>query len=211
VKWGIFGAVGLSWITSPLAAAALAFILYRLLVKMLPRFSNSELVTKALLVFALCFSAYAFGANDVGNATGVFVSIATEMPGIPRSVLLMGLAVLGTFGIAVGAFTWGYRVIDTVGFKITRLDPAMGGAAELSNALSVYLFTTLPFILLGWGMPISTTLASVGSIIGVGLAKNRDTVSKGTIASIVGVWVLTLPCSAVVCAVVYSAMRGLLV
>ncbi len=209
VNWGVFGGVGVSWVSSPLAAAALAFILYGLLVRALPSFKRPELITRGLLVFALCFSAYAFGANDVGNATGVFMSIASEMPGLSQDLLLLVLAVLGTLGIAVGAFTWGYRVIDTVGFKITRLDPVMGGAAELSNALSVYLFTTLPYIMFGWGMPISTTLASVGSIIGVGLAKNRETVSTGTIARILSAWVLTVPCSAMMCALVFTIASNL--
>lgn len=209
VNWGVFGGIGVSWVSSPIAAAAMAYFLYLLLVRLLPLFKRPDLVTRGLLVFALCFSAYAFGANDVGNATGVFMSIATEMPGLSPDLLLLVLALLGTVGIAVGAFTWGYRVIDTVGFKITRLDPAMGGAAELSNALSVYLFTTLPYIMFGWGMPISTTLASVGSIIGVGLAKNRETVSSGTIGRIVSAWVLTVPSSALVCALVFTVVTSL--
>lgn len=204
VNWNIFGGIGVSWATSPIAAAFLAFLLHRFLLRVLPHFRNSQKVTSYLLIIALCFSAYAFGANDVGNATGVFFSVAKEIGGIPEDLLLLGLALLGTVGIAFGAFTWGYKVIETVGFKITRLDPAMGGAAELSNAISVYLFTTLPYLFFGWGMPISTTLASVGSIIGVGISKGMDTVSKGTILRIIGAWLLTVPCSATICVILYS-------
>jgi len=210
VNWGVFGGVGLSWIASPLAAAGLAFLLYRILAGSLPRMEHGEWLTRALLVFSLCFSAYAFGANDVGNATGVFLSVAVELESIPRGALLLGLSLLGTLGIATGAFTWGYRVIETVGHRITRLDPIMGGAAELSNAVSVYLFTTLPYMVFGWGMPISTTLASVGSIIGVGVSKNRGTVSSGTILKIVGAWVFTVPCAAVLCGVIYTMLNGFL-
>jgi PiT family inorganic phosphate transporter len=200
IRWGVVGAIGLSWMASPLAAAGLAFILYRVLIRVIPSLRNADRVISGLVIFSLCFSAYAFGANDVGNATGVFFSIASDLRGVSNSMLLAGLALLGTFGIAVGAFTWGYRVIDTVGFKITRLDPAMGGAAELSNALSVYLFTTIPYLIFKWGMPISTTLASVGSIIGVGVSKNRNTVSRGTVLRIIGAWVMTVPCAAGLCA-----------
>ena len=206
INWGVFGGVGLSWIASPLAAAGLAYLLYKILSRTLPKLQHGDWYTRALLVFSLCLSAYAFGANDVGNATGVFLSITAELESIPRSMLLLGLALLGTFGIAVGAFTWGYRVIETVGHKITRLDPIMGGAAELSNAVSVYLFTTLPYMLFGWGMPISTTLASVGSIIGVGVSKNRDTVSSRMILRIIGAWVFTVPCAAVLCGTIYTLL-----
>jgi len=210
VNWAVFGGVGLSWIASPLAAAALAYLLYSLLASSLPRLEHGELYTRALLVFSLCFSAYAFGANDVGNATGVFLSITSELESIPRELLMLGLALLGTAGIAVGAFTWGYRVIETVGHRITRLDPVMGGAAELSNAVSVYLFTTIPYMLFGWGMPISTTLASVGSIIGVGVSKDRDTVSSRIILKILGAWVFTVPCAAVLCGAIYTLLNGVL-
>ena len=210
VRWGVFGAIGLSWVTSPLASAGLAFVLYRVVARVIPALPRSEQLTSGLLIFSLCFSAYAFGANDVGNATGVFLTVIKQVGQVPRSLVLLGLAILGSVGIAVGAFTWGYRVINTVGFRITRLDPVMGGAAELSNALSVYLFTTIPYMVLGWGMPISTTLASVGSIIGVGVSKSLDTVSSGTVLRIVGAWVLTVPCAAGISAAIYLLLSPFL-
>ena len=210
VRWGVFGAIGLSWVTSPLASAGLAFVLYRVVARVIPALPRSEQLTSGLLIFSLCFSAYAFGANDVGNATGVFLTVIKQVGQVPRSLVLLGLAILGSVGIAVGAFTWGYRVINTVGFRITRLDPVMGGAAELSNALSVYLFTTIPYMVLGWGMPISTTLASVGSIIGVGVSKSLDTVSGGTVLRIVGAWVLTVPCAAGISAAIYLLLSPFL-
>ena len=210
VRWGVFGAIGLSWVTSPLASAGLAFVLYRVVARVIPALPRSEQLTSGLLIFSLCFSAYAFGANDVGNATGVFLTVIKHVGQVPRSLVLLGLAILGSVGIAVGAFTWGYRVINTVGFRITRLDPVMGGAAELSNALSVYLFTTIPYMVLGWGMPISTTLASVGSIIGVGVSKSLDTVSSGTVLRIVGAWVLTVPCAAGISAAIYLLLSPFL-
>jgi len=77
--------------------------------------------------------------------------------------------------------------------------------------LAVYLFTTIPYLIFGWGMPISTTLASVGSIIGVGVARNYRTVSKGTTLRIVGAWLATVPICAGLSAVSYwiaSAVVG---
>jgi len=210
VRWGVMGGIGIAWVASPVLAALLAALLYRIMVAWLPGRRNPEQVAKHILMFALCFSAFAFGANDVGNATGVFFSVASKTGEIPRTLSLLGLAVLGSTGIAVGAFTWGYRVINTVGFKITRLDYVMGGAAELSNATAVYLFTTLPFLIFGWGMPISTTLASVGSVIGVGMARNFRTVSRGMVLRIVAGWLFTVPSCAVISGVSFWLAAGTL-
>lgn len=211
VKWGVMGGIGIAWISSPIATALLAAVLYHMMVAWLPLTRHPDQVARAILLFALCFSAFAFGANDVGNATGVFFTVAKDSGQVSQTISLLGLAALGSTGIAVGALTWGYKVIDTVGFKVTRLDPVMGGAAEISNALAVYLFTTIPYLIFGWGMPISTTLASVGSIIGVGVARNYRTVSKGTTLRIVGAWLATVPICAGLSAVSYwiaSAVVG---
>jgi len=208
VKWQVLGGIGASWLVSPLAAALVATVLYRAMRAWLPARRRSEQIARLILVFALCFSAFAFGANDVANATGVFFTVAKGSEEMTQSVALLALAALGSTGIAVGAFTWGYRVINTVGFKVTRLDPVMGGAAELSNALAVYLFTTVPFLLFGWGMPISTTLCSVGSIIGVGLARDYRTVSRQTVLRIVAGWVFTVPICAALSAVLYWLATG---
>ncbi len=205
----VLGGIALAWVASPIAAAVLAALIYKVMIGTIPKMRRGQQVTLGIVLFSLCFSAFAFGANDVGNATGVFYSVAKEVGKIPESATLLGLAVLGSAGIAVGAFTWGYKVIDTVGFRVTRLDPMMGGAAELSNAVSVYLFTTVPYLLFGWGMPISTTLASVGSIIGVGMAKNMKTISRGMVARIVGAWLFTVPCSASLSAAVYWLANAL--
>jgi len=165
IDWGVVAKVVASWVTSPLGALALAFALYHVFHAAYARLGErGPRVFRALLVFNLAFSAYAFGANDVGNATGVYVGVVGPVLGVPDEATMRLLALLGAVGIALGALTWGYRVIMTVGFKITRLDYVSGAAAELANATAVYAFTRL-------GMPVSTTHASVSSVIGVGVAK----------------------------------------
>lgn len=196
INLGVLTAVVLSWITSPLGAMALAALLYPLSWRLYGRLGGrAEGVFRWLLVGALAYSAYSFGANDVGNAVGVYTAFA-HVTGAswfdPRF-----LAALGSAGIVVGGFTVGRRVIRTVAFGITRLDLATGFSAELSNALVVWLFTTIPSILFGYGMPISTTHASVSAVIGVGLVKyGRGGVNLGTIARIVAGWLLTVPAAA---------------
>lgn len=202
INWGVVAKVVLSWITSPLGAIVLAAALYVLFARLYSALASRgvgvERLFQGILLFNLAFSAYAFGANDVGNATGVYVGVVGPVLGVPDAATMRLLALLGGAGIALGAFTWGYRVIMTVGFKITRLDYVSGAAAELANASVVYLFTLL-------GMPVSTTHASVSSVIGVGLARERSLrgIDGRTVALIIAGWLLTVPIAAGLASVIY--------
>ena len=202
IKWSVVVSVILSWIASPLTAIALSvlfyFALYRLASTLLGHGRNVDKFFRYFLLFNLVFSAYSFGVNDVGNATGVYVAVVSKTFGMPDTTTMLYLAILGSIGIALGALTWGYRVISTIGFKITRLNYISASAAELANALVVWCFSTIPKIIMGYGMPISTTHASVSSVIGVGIAKEKSL--KGVNWRIVGYiilsWILTVPVTA---------------
>jgi PiT family inorganic phosphate transporter len=204
IDWGVVGKVVLSWITSPLGAMALASILYLLFLwmsRLLSKHYDVIKIFRVLLVATMAFSAYAYGANDVGNATGVYVTVVSSVFGVPDQKTMHLLAVLGGFGIMAGALLWGYRVIMTIGFKITRLDYVSGTAAELANASVVYLFSIM-------GMPISTTHASVSSVIGVGIAREKGL--KGIDWRMVGIiiagWIFTLPIAAALAAGIYTLL-----
>lgn len=152
-----------------------------------------------LLVVGLCFSAFSFGANDMANATGVFVTPTQKLTGAPTLDTMVLLAMLGSAGVALGAFTWGYRVIMVSAYQVTHLDTLSGAAAEYANAIVIFLFTVLPTFFVGFGMPISTTHASIGSLIGVGLAmKGLTGIDIGTTRKIVTFWVLTIPAVALI-------------
>jgi len=153
-----------------------------------------------LLIIVLCFSAFAFGANDMANATGVFVTPTQNLMGAGNETrVLLLLASIGALGLVIGGLTWGYRVINTSAYQVTRLDPLSGAAAEYSNAITVFLFTVVPTFLIGFGMPISTTHSSIGSIIGVGLAmKGLTGISKKTTGKILAFWILTIPAVALI-------------
>lgn len=203
INLSVLTKVFLSWVVSPLGAIALAATFYKSfteLAKVLSRRGyDVDKVFRALLIANLAYSAYSFGANDVGNATGVYVAVVTaggaSVKFTPQAAL--PLAALGAAGISLGAFTLGKRVIRTVAYRITRLDYITGSAAELANALIVWLFTTIPMMVWGWGMPISTTHASVSAVLGVGLAKyGRRGVNWGTFAKIIASWLLTVPITA---------------
>lgn len=205
VRWELMTRVVASWLTSPLSAIAMTMFLFKLLTRLIKGTPLGDRLVRALLVASLCFSAYSFGANDVGNATGVLL---TAVGGLGPAGMWL-LAAWGALGIAVGGFTWGYRVIRTVAYRVTRLDPYSGAAAELSNALVVYLFTTVPYALIGYGMPISTTHTSVGSVIGAGLARGRE-VGWRTVALIIGSWLLTVPTAALFSLTLYRLAAVLL-
>jgi len=192
LKWPLAEAVS-SGFLSAIALASLGTYLLR----GCWRGAEAEKVLKGLLILALAFSGFAFGANDMANATGAFISPTERIAGTPTLETMFILAALGSAGIAVGGFTWGYRVIRTSAFRVTKLSPLTGLAAETSNALTIFLFTVVPKYLIGFGIPISTTHASISSIIGVGLAeKGFGGIDKLITGKILLSWGLTIPCVA---------------
>ncbi len=216
IRWGIVYNIVLSWITSPLISIFMAIILYFAFEKIILRLrvDNTRInnLLKALLISALMFSAYSFGANDVGNATGVYYTITSKYLGLPTIETKILLALIGTLGIALGGFTLGKRVVSTVAYKITKLDLISGIAAEYSNALTVWLFTTIPYQLLGYGMPISTTHASVSAIIGASIAKNRGLrgVNMRIVIFILLSWILTLPATISIAFIIRVVLQKLI-
>ncbi|RLE56027.1 MAG: hypothetical protein DRJ40_06355 [Thermoprotei archaeon] len=206
VNWNVVMSVILSWCLTPILGITVAVTMYRITMWLLSKVKNVERIEKVArwgLIASLCFSAYSFGANDVGNATGVFISITSSIGDVPPHLSTVLLAAFGALGIVLGAYTLGYRVTNTVGFRITRLDPVTGFIAEFSNAVLVYAFTTVPYMLFGFGMPISTTHASVSSIMGVGLAKGVENIDWRTVLYIVLAWVLTVPGAALFSSTMY--------
>ena len=207
----------LSWVSSPFASIFLAYILYKVILALIRSFDINvfdERVERALsylLIFSLIFSAFAFGTNDIANATGVYVTIAEKLGRMPDYNAMLILAAFGSLGVAIGGYFIGPRVISTMAYKITRLDILTALAAEMSNALVVYLFTTIPYMTIGFGLPISTSLASAGSLIGVGLAAGgRSNVDKKIVTTLASFWVLTVPVTMIISGGIYYILHVLL-
>lgn len=200
-----------SWVVSPLSSIALSYSLYKIMTRVFRRFLADPRFNRAIslaLIVSLCFSAYSFGVNDVGNATGVYVAVTQDVVGLPDYTTMIILAAFGALGIAVGGLTWGRRVIETVAFKIVRIDVLTGLAAEMTNALVVYLFVTIPYLYLGYGLPVSTSIIGVGAIIGAAYARGRGLVDKRIIGRLVITWVLTLPATALLSAGLYVSLSS---
>ena len=202
-----------SWVVSPLSSIALSYILYKIMRRIFRNFLADQRFIRVIsiaLIVSLCFSAYSFGVNDVGNATGVYVAVTQDIVGLPDYTTMVLLAAFGAFGIAVGGLTWGRKVIETVAFKIVRIDALSGLAAEVTNALVVYLFVTIPYVYLGYGLPVSTSIIGVGAIIGSAFARGRGMVDKTTIGRLVITWILTLPATILLSAALYVSLSPLI-
>jgi PiT family inorganic phosphate transporter len=165
-----------------------------------------EQIFRRLQILTACYVALAHGANDVANAmgplAGIYIIYVTHAvsPEVPVPFFLLAF---GGLGIALGVVTWGYRVIETVGTKITHLTNTRGFAVDFATATCVLVASKL-------GLPVSTTHAAVGAVVGVGLAGGVDAVDFRVVGKICVYWVITLPVSALTCMFFYKLLEAVL-
>ncbi|KAF6137094.1 hypothetical protein GIB67_030858 [Kingdonia uniflora] len=143
-------------------------------------------------ILSACFMSFAHGGNDVSNAIGPLAAALSILQGGSSGgeiVIPIDVLAWGGFGIVAGLMMWGYRVIATIGKKITELTPTRGFAAEFAAA-SVVLFASK------LGLPISATHTLVGAVMGVGFARGLNSVRAETVKEIVASWAVTIPVGA---------------
>ncbi|TBR59335.1 phosphate permease [Westiellopsis prolifica IICB1] len=157
-------------------------------------------------LLSACFVAFAHGSNDVGNAIAplaaiVYINSTGTVPtgGIAIPIWIL---VLGGAGIVSGLAIWGKKVIATIGESIISLRPSSGFCAELATATTILLASRL-------GLPVSTSHALVGGVVGVGLVQNPNSVKFKTLQGIATAWLVTVPISAGLSAVIFSITRFL--
>ena len=167
---------------------------------------NFKLLERAfgvLAVFTACAMAFAHGSNDTANAIGpmaaVYDLIQTGGQIKQATLLPFWLVVLGAIGVVLGLAIYGYRVIATVGVRITELTPSRGFAAQLATAATVIICS-------GLGLPVSTTQILVGALLGVGLARGIGSINLRVVKNIVISWIITLPVSAVLSMLSYRLL-----
>lgn len=155
-------------------------------------------------VCSACFVAFAHGSNDVGNAVAPLVVIsaifATQEIPTPEAAVPLWIMVLGGLGIVAGLAISGKKVMTTVGENIISLQPSSGFCAELAAATTILLASR-------WGLPVSTTHALVGGIIGIGLSQQGPTIQWATLRQIAGAWGLTLPICMGLGALLFSGLQ----
>ena len=162
-----------------------------------------ERVMGKFQVLSACFVAFAHGSNDVGNAIAPLAAIVfvlnTGIVPIASLNIPVWILVLGGLGIVAGLAVQGKNVIATVGENIISLVPSTGFCAEIATASTILIASRI-------GLPVSTSHALVGSVIGIGLASRDRDVQWDTIKSVVLAWVVTLPVAAILGAVIFSLL-----
>jgi len=195
------------WIS--LAASVLAACISRILISRSLRDKKNEPIGQQLeavervfiplVVVSSCSVAFAHGANDVANSVGPLAAIFhiietgvidTRVP-VPLWIL-----VLGGGGIVLGLSTYGYRVMMTVGTKITEITPSRGVAADLAATITVLMCTRL-------SLPVSTTHTLIGAILGIGIARGLGGIDRRVVISIFGSWLFTVPAAAIMSIVLF--------
>ncbi|MEC7875341.1 MAG: inorganic phosphate transporter [Pseudomonadota bacterium] len=169
-------------------------------------FLNVENVFGVLMIFSACAMAFAHGSNDVANAVGpvaAIVSIVSSGGEIAqKSLMPIWILLLGSMGIVTGLLMYGYKVIATVGSRITQLTPSRGFCCNLAAAITVVLAS-------GTGIPISTTHTLVGAVLGVGFARGISALNLRIVGSIFLSWIITLPAGGIMAIVFFYFLLGI--
>ena len=177
------------WIGTPIGAAILAFVFYAffawLLAKLRLNLIARSIFLKIALIISGCYGAYALGANNVGNVTGVYYH-----SGILDNTRL--LALIGEASIALGVLTYSKKVMLTVGSRLVQLDAFSALVAVMAMAVTVHIYAQI-------GVPVSTSQAIVGAVLGIGLFKGVKTINRRTVVNIFFAWLTTPLVAGAVC------------
>ncbi|RLJ22536.1 phosphate permease [bacterium endosymbiont of Escarpia laminata] len=169
-------------------------------------YASVEKVFTPMMVFTACAMAFAHGSNDVANGIGPMAAVVSvvqsggdigQKAGLPIWILVLGGA-----GIVAGLATMGYKVMQTIGTKITELTPTRGYCATLAAATTVVLASKT-------GLPVSTTQIAVGAVMGVGLARGVGAIDLRVIGNIVISWLVTLPVGGLLAAFFFFLIKAI--
>lgn len=166
--------------------------------------SSIEKIFGRYQLLSACFVAFAHGSNDVGNAIAPLATIVYTIRNnsVPLGAIDIPLwiLVLGAAGIVTGLAILGKNVIATIGESIITLQPSSGFCAELATAATILLASR-------FGLPVSTSHALVGGVVGVGLVQDLKSIKFSTLQNIAAAWVVTVPISALVSALIFSLLK----
>jgi PiT family inorganic phosphate transporter len=174
-------------------------------------YASVEKAFVPMMIFTACAMAFAHGSNDVANGIGPLAAVfsivtsvkagATEVVA-QKAAVPIWILVLGGAGIVVGLATMGWKVMQTIGTKITELTPTRGYCATLAAATTVVLASKT-------GLPVSTTHIAVGAVMGVGLARGLGALDLRVIGNIVVSWVITLPAGGILAAIFFFIFKAI--
>ncbi len=196
VNLGGLGKVMICWIGTPIGAMVLALFLYRLLGLIYNRLNlnmfKSDILLRLCLIITGSYGAYALGANNVANVTAVFVGAGL--------LNVFSAAMIGGASIALGILTFSRPVMETVGEKLVKLDPFSALVVVLSLSVTMHIYTLV-------GVPVSSSQAVIGGVVGVGIIKGVNTVNAKTLLHILLAWFLTPIVSCLLALSIYFAVH----
>jgi inorganic phosphate transporter, PiT family len=186
---------------SPLMGFSIAYLFYVTILWIVHRMPQAPVkrVFRFLQIGSAAFYALGHGTNDAQKTMGVITALLVANGALATFVVPTEVILAAGIAIALGTLVGGYKVVRTMGSRLTHLDTTQGFAAETSSALSL-------FFLAEHGVPVSTTHSITGSIMGVGAVHRLSAVSWGTARRIVAAWVITIPMSALVAGLTYWAL-----
>lgn len=174
------GKVVVCWVGTPVGGMVLGIIVYKLLAAIANRMNlnifQSDILLRLCLIIAGSYGAFALGANNVANVTAVFVGAG--MLSVSAAALIGGLS------IGLGILTFSKKVMETVGQKLVRLDPFSALVVVLAQAVTVHIYALV-------GVPVSTSQAVIGAVLGVGIIKGVNTIQRRTLVHIFLAWFIT--------------------
>jgi PiT family inorganic phosphate transporter len=174
------GKVVVCWLGTPLGGLILGIIVYKLLAvianSMNLNIFQSDILLRLCLIVAGSYGAFALGANNVANVTAVFVGAG--MLNLSAATLIGGLS------IGLGILTFSKGVMETVGKKLVKLDPFSALVVVLAHAATVHIYALI-------GVPVSTSQAVIGAVLGVGIIKGVNTIQHRTLLHIFLAWFVT--------------------
>jgi len=192
INWGSLKKVVLCWVGTPFGAMLISFILYKFFQYIFGKAKVNLLFLNTVIKWGLLLSgaygAYALGANNVANVTGVFAGAGL--------ITVRWATIIGGMSIALGTVTYSKRVMFTVGGGLVKLDGFSAFVAVLSAAITVHIYAEV-------GVPVSTSQAIVGAVLGIGMVVGSRSVNNRTLINIVLGW-LSTPLIAGIVAALFS-------
>ena len=174
------GKIFICWFTTPVGGALITIILYKIIAFVYNHLKislfGSDQLLRICLIISGSYGAYALGANNVANVTAVFVGAGT--------LSIFQAALIGGLSIAFGILTFSRPVIETLGKKLVSLDPFSALMVSMSVGITIHIYTII-------GVPVSSSQAVVGSVLGIGIIKGASTVSIHTLKNILLAWFFT--------------------
>ncbi len=193
VKWGVLVKLFAAWVGTPIGGIIFSFLAYKIFAVPFNKIKSIYVKEKVIFYGTLiigAYGSYSLGANNVANITGVFA----------KTIGVQNAALLGGVSIALGVLTYSYKVMYTVGTQIIELDYYSSAIAVLGESITVWIYALL-------GIPVSTSQAIVGAVIGAGYARGSRLSSKKIILKIVSAWVNTPVISGVITFLIYYIVK----